>query len=148
MPHKVFIDRGYISAEQENVDPIQGIYKKAFVFEVNMPMFIATQLTTLKNYEPTREFVNPNNKKAFLSIIDALETYRLLKLQGVDDRTARMVVPPATYIKFTLRMSLSEIKSLYKRVNIDTCEYIRVLNNITVEKAPKMCQLLKMYHFE
>jgi thymidylate synthase ThyX len=148
MPHKVFIDRGYISAEQENVDPIQGIYKKVFVFEVNMPMFIATQLTTLKNYEPTREFVNPNNKKAFLSIIDALETYRLMIEQGVHDKTARMVVPPATYIKFTLRMSLSEIKSLYKRVNPDTCEYIRVLNNIAINNAPHMCKLLKIYPIE
>jgi len=148
MPHKVFINSGYISADEESVDSVHGIYKKVFNFDVNMPMFIATQFTTLKHYEPTRAFVNPNNKKAFLSIIDALETYRLMKLQDVDDRTARMVVPPATYIKFTLRMSLSEIKSLYKRVNTDTCEYIKVLNNFAVEKAPEMCHLLKMCHFE
>ena len=54
MPYKVFINNGYISADQESVDSVHGIYKKVFVFEVNMPMFIATQLTTLKNYEPTR----------------------------------------------------------------------------------------------
>jgi hypothetical protein len=148
MPHKVFIRRGYISSDQERIDSVHDVYKKVFSFDVKMPMFIATQLTSLKYYEPTNAFVNPHNKKAFLSIIDALETYRLMKLQDVDDRTAKMVVPPATYIKFTLRMSLSEIKSLYKKVNIDTCEYIKVLNNLAIEKAPEMCRLLKMCRFE
>ena len=147
MSHKILIEQGYISTDHENVDD-EGVYKKVFIFDVKMPMFIATQFTTLKHYEPTKEFVNPQNKKAFLSILDALETYRLMKLQGVVDRTARMVVPPATYIKFTLRMSLSEIKALYKKVNPDTCEYIKVLNNIAIENAPYMCQLLKIYPIE
>jgi len=142
--HKIFIDEyGYISSQRRSVDH-EGIYEKVFEFGIKMPMFIATQLTTLRHYEPTDDYVHPRNKKAQLSIMDAMETYRLMKSKKVKGRTARMVIPQATYIEFTLRLSLREIKSLYKRVNMDTYEYIRIMNNIATEIAPTMCKRLKI----
>ena len=137
--HTIFADDyGYVSSMRYRVGLV-GIYKK---------VFIASQITTLKHYEPTDDYVRPPNKKARLSLMDSMETYRLMKVQGVKDKTARMVIPQATYIKFTLRMSLSDIKSLYKKANSDTYDYLVLLNNMAIDKAPLMCKRLKINYVE
>ena len=104
-------------------------------FELKMPLYLVRHFggKTL-NYRVTEEFEEPQDRKAYLSILDSMETYKLMLMRGLPPWRCRMVLPQAAYVVFTWRPTLADLiiiqESPNTKVQLYASSIIKTLDNI------------------